>query len=258
MQGFNNELSIYSVEDQNCFMKKITTLSIFFFLCIVHSWSQKEDPIIHRVFTFAGEEVVGSDLTYESPILQPSFFKLDERRFETKDVYQFQNNNGFFTNLSKIHGEKTERYALRTQQGKIDIYEEIDMVIYGGPSLALQFPEDDVNSSNPELASGNYVQYYAKNGQPISKATYKNLKADLSDNTTSDNLMRKFNRMRWLQYGMIAGGAALIAGGMGALDPEEMKMTPMIALGIVLGGGSYLLENPKENAIWNAVQAYNQ
>jgi hypothetical protein len=57
---------------------------------------------------------------------------------------------------------------------------------------------------------------------------------------------------------MIAGGAALIAGGMGALDPEEMKMTPMIALGIVLGGGSYLLENPKENAIWNAVQAYNQ
>jgi hypothetical protein len=239
-------------------MKKITTLSIFFFLCIVHSWSQKEDPIIHRVFTFGGEEVVGSDLTYESPILQASFFKLDERRFETKDVYQFQNNNGFFTNLSKIHGEKTERYALRTHQGKIDIYEEIDMSIYGGPSLALQFPEEDVKSSHPELASGKYVQYYVKNGQPIKKATYKNLKVDLSDNTTSANLMSKFNRMRWLQYGMIVGGAALIGGGLGTQDPEKMKMTPMIAFGIVLGGGSYLLENPKENAIWNAVQAYNQ
>jgi hypothetical protein len=239
-------------------MKKITTLSIFFLFCIAQIWSQKEDPIIHRVITNDGIENVGSNLSYESPILQPSFFKLDEKRFETKDIYQFQNNNGFFTNLSKIHGEKTERYALRTQEGKIDIYEEIDMDYYGGPSLAVEFPDEDVKSSHPELASGEYVQYYVKGDQTIKKATYKNLKIDVSDNTTSASLMKKFNRMRWLQYGMIIGGASLIGAGMGTQDPEEMKMTPVIAFGIVLGGGSYFLENPKENAIWNAVQAYNK
>jgi hypothetical protein len=239
-------------------MKKITTLSIFFLSIVITGFSQKEDPIIHRVFTYGGDEVVGSDLTYESPILQPSFFKLDDRRFETRDVYQFQNNNGFFTNLSKIHGEKTERYALRTHMGKVDIYEEIEMEIYGGPSLALEFPDEDVKSSHPELASGKYVQYYIKGTEPIKKATYKNLKLDISDNPTSASLLSKFNRMRWLQYGMILGGAALIGGGLGTQDPEQMKMTPVVAFGIVLGGGSYLLENPKENAIWNAVQAYNQ
>ncbi|MDZ4751103.1 MAG: hypothetical protein SGI87_05770 [Flavobacteriales bacterium] len=238
-------------------MKTRFTLVLFSF-CLCHALlSQKQDPVIHRVITFGGEEHVGSDLRYESPILQASFFQLDDKRFETKDVYQFQNNNGFFANLAKVHGEKTERYALRTHTGKIDIYEEINMNFYGGQDILIDFPDEAVRSNHPDLANGNYAQYYVKGDLAIKKSTYKNLKADLSDHTESAGLMKRFNRMRWLQYGMLVSGAALIGAGLGTQDPEEMKMTPMVAFGIVIGGGSYLLENPKEKTIWAAIKSYN-
>jgi hypothetical protein len=237
-------------------MKKYLTLILIICATSLFVQAQKESPDL--LVTNSGDLFEGSQLEYHTPILQPSFFKLDEKRFETTEVYQFQNRHGFFTSLAPVHGERRERYAFRTRTGKIDCYEEVELELYGGEDLGVDFPEKYVDSMDPMLAKGNYVQYYIKGDQKIKKTTYRNLVHDVADNPVSSGHMKRFRNMRWLQYGLIAGGAALISGGLATQNPEYMKMTPTVAFGIVLGGGSYLLERPKENAIWAAIETYNQ
>jgi len=37
-----------------------------------------------------------------------------------------------------------------------------------------------------------------------------------------------------------------------------VQFNPVMAFGFVVGGGSYLLETPKRDALWLAADAYNQ
>ena len=92
---------------------------------------------------YSGEKVVGTNLTYEMPILKQALFQLDERPFETASVQFFQNKHGYFANLNKVHGDKAERYALRIKQGRVNIYEEVSMDVYGKEELNVSGGSED-------------------------------------------------------------------------------------------------------------------
>ncbi|MFN9392191.1 MAG: hypothetical protein ACK505_07145 [Flavobacteriales bacterium] len=234
-------------------------LFLFFWLTMLAGLSSKAQ-LPHELRTYGGDVFTGKRLIYVSPILKPSQFELDERAFESAEVAFFRNNHGYFANLSRIYSDRAERYAIRIREGKINLFEEIEMEAYGQD--ALDIPE---TGDNEMLASGETFQYFSLQDGPVQKASYANLRKALEGNEESAREIRIYRNYRWLQIGLIAGGAGIIAWELVRQDNEvnsspdaAVRFTPMIALGIVMGGSSYFLQGAKENAKWLAVDAYNK
>jgi len=224
------------------------------------SYSQITNPP-HLVVLHNGETYSGVRLVYISPILRTSEFELDGRKFETNEIAFFRNNLGYFTNLNRIYSDRAERYAMRIKEGRISLYEEIDIEVYGGDELQGIAP----GSTNEMLATGEQFQYFTKLNGPVQKATYRNLRLALADHAESKREMRIYRNYHILQVGMVAAGSGLIAYEIMRQNDSaqhssdgKVRLTPMIALGVVIGGSSIFLERAKSNTKWIAVDKYNR
>ncbi|MBL0315082.1 MAG: hypothetical protein IPP69_04605 [Flavobacteriales bacterium] len=209
----------------------------------------------NKVVLYSGDVITGEHLLYESPIMKQPLFTMSNEEYASTDVQFFQNNHGFFANLNRIHGQNTERYALRIKVGKLNLFEEIDLSVYGGEELKT---EGTNNNQDPMLATGEMYQYYSKGTDAVREAKYSNLKYDLSDNAASMAHLKRYRNYRSLQWGLIGVGAGLIAANVIAHSNTAVKFNPVMALGFVIGGGSYLLEKPKEDELWLAADEYNK
>lgn len=218
------------------------------------SYGQLTNPQ-QKVFLYNGEILTGEHLIYESSLLKPAVFTLDDGQFETSSVEYFQNNHGYFANLGRLHNNRQERYAMRIQKGKINLFEEIEIEVYGGAELLA-----NANAAENEvmLASGESYNYYSKGDGTVKKATYGNLMFDMSDNPESVKHLKAYRKYRLLQWGLIGAGAGLIAANVVAQSATGIKFNPVMAIGLVVGGGSYFLQTPKEDSIWLAADEYNK
>lgn len=217
-------------------------------------------PVQHEVVLYNGERFSGVKLSYASPILQPSSFQLDDKSFEASEVAFFRNYHGYFANLNKIYNDRAERYALRIKEGKINLFEEVEFEAYAEENLAVTEGGD-----NEMLATNESFQFFSKGDGEVKKANYKNLRLALADNPESNKEMSVFRNFRYAQIGLVAAGVGILTYEMvrqndavNASSDESIRFTPMVALGIIVGGSSYLLERPKQNAKWFAVDSYNK
>lgn len=206
-------------------------------------------PKKHLVRLYNDEVKEGTRLTYEYPIMQPSYFSLDGKHFDSENVAYFRNNHGYFANLSPFYGERSERYAMRIKNtGKIQLFEEIDISAYAA---------DTLETSNPRrLATGEVWQFYAKNEGELKKGNYRNLKIDLADNPTSLSYLKSYKRMSILQYSLATAGASLVAYQFYSMRNEPAQITTGLILGLVMTGSSLLFDGPKNDMLWMAVDSY--
>ncbi len=231
-------------------MRLIFTLLLAVFFGSVYG--QKTEQV-NSIKLHTGEFFEGEKALYINPILKDPSWELDSKKFETSIVAFIQNNHGYLANLNKIHGDKSERYALRIKKGKINLYEEIDIEFYGAETLDVEGDE------KPEtLASGEIFQYYAMGDEAVKKATYRSLKQDLKDNEASVKQLNAFRNFKIIQATLIALGAGIIAYDIINQSDDAVRFSPMMAAGIVVGGSSYFLQSKKEDALWLAADAYNQ
>jgi hypothetical protein len=207
----------------------------------------------HLVIQFDGIKKEGARLTYEHPIMKDPYFDFDGLQIATSQVAFFRNNHGFFANLRNVTRSK-ESYALRIKEGRISQFEIIDINIYGADQLRI--PQDMVQNS-PLLASGEFFQYYTKNDGPITKAKFRNLRVDLGDRPETREYLNDYRTYRWLQRAVIALGVGITAGSL-AVKPEDVRFTPITALGILTGASAFFFEFPKDDALRNAIDAYNK
>jgi hypothetical protein len=232
-------------------MRFILTL-ILAAICSI-GYSQKTNPE-NSVKLYSGESFEGEKVLYINPILKQPSWEVDGQKFETNMVAFIQNNNGYIANLNKIHGDKSERYALRIKKGKINLFEEIDIEYYGGETL-----EGADGEEKPEtLASGEIFQYYSMGEGDLKKATFKSLKNDLKDNEESVKHLKAFRNFKIIQATLIAIGAGIIAYDIINQSDDAVRFSPLMAAGIVVGGSSYFLQSKKDDALWLAADAYNK
>jgi|694.fasta_scaffold06193_1 hypothetical protein len=225
-----------------------------FCLCSMLVNAQFTKPV-NKIQLYSGDVITGENVIYNSPMIKQAVFMVDNDSYESSAVEYFQNNHGYFANLGRIHGFEKERYALRIKTGRINLFEEIEIDVYGGDDLKTEAPG---NAQDPMLASGAEYQYYNKGDGKVMEANYRNLKVDLADNAKSVQLLKNFRNYRLLQCTMIGIGSGLIAASVISQTGGPIKFTPFMALGFVVGGGSYLLEGPKSDALWLAGDAYNR
>lgn len=228
----------------------VLSLSMFCFISVNAQLTHPEQKII----LYNGEEIIGKKLLYETPLFKPSEFVLDGVSYESSAVEFFQNNHGYFANLGRQHNNRQERYAMRIQKGKLNLFEEIEISVYGGELLQT---EENSNGKDPMLASGEVFHYYKKDGETIKKATCKNLKVDLSDNENSMKHLKAYKKYQVLQWGLIGVGTGFIAANIIAQSSTGIKFNPVMAIGLVVGGSSYFLQAPKSDSIWLAADEYN-
>jgi hypothetical protein len=246
-------------EEDNCVQSlriHLVMKQIFTFLFIAVSalsWAQRTETTPFVVL-HTGEKLSGSALQYEMPILKSSTFQLDDKQLEASEVAFFQNFNGFFANLNKIHGEKSERFAMRIKSGKVNLFEEIPIEIYGKGSLDSSVDELEKDM----LATGRTFQYYSVAQREVRKATYGNMKVDLADNPAAMKEVKTIRRFQLLQGALVSAGASFIAYSIVQQSGGAVRFNPMMALGIIVSGSSLFMENSKENARWLAVDAYNR
>jgi hypothetical protein len=230
----------------------IRCLSLLLCCCTLNASAQLPVVTEHYIVAPTGEKKVGKRLIYEAPILRTPAFDLDGLVIETPAVAFFQNNHGYFANLARIHGQKTERYAIRIRAGKLNLFEEIDMLYYGGD--ALQVSEGD----NELLAKGEEFQYFNAGSGPVLKANYVNLRDHVADNAVALKEVRMIRKLSYLQVALISLGAGTIGYEILRQKDSAVQFTPGMAAGIVVGGSSYFLSGAKENARWLTADAYNR
>lgn len=229
----------------------ILLLGIF---CGTQAVAQLTKPT-HRLILFNGEVITGNQLVYNCPILKPAEFVLDGIAYETSTVEFFQNNHGYFANLSRQNSKSKERYAMRIQKGNINLYEEIEIEVYGGEELLV---EGNSAGKDPLLASGEYFNYYSKGDESIKKATYRNLKVDLSDNPQSMQHLKQYKKYQVFQWGLLGAATGIIVANVAAQSGTGLKFNPIMALGLVIGGSSYFFEAGKSDSLWLAADEYNK
>lgn len=225
-------------------------------ICLVSATANAQlTKPVSRIQLYSGDVIKGEHVIYESLALKSAYFTVDNEQYETSTIEYIQNNHGFMANLGRIHGFEKERYALRIRTGKMNLFEEIDIDVYGGEELKT---ESKNNPQDPMLASGEMYQYYSKGEGHVMEASYTNLKIDLADNEKSMKHLKSFRNFRALQWGLLGVGSGLIAASVIKQSGGPVKFNPVMALGIVIGGGSYFMENAKEDALWLAADEYNK
>ena len=203
----------------------------------------------HYVKLQNGEMHEGTRLMYEYPILQPAYFDLDGKRYLTEKVSFFRNNHGTFGNLANFYGERTERYAMRiSNNGKIQLFEEIDITAYGGDTLLTDNPK--------HLATGDVWQFYTKEEGELKRGNYKNLKVDLVESSASMHYVQTYRKLSTFQVSLAVAGAAVIAQQLIHNRNSDNIISPGLVLGGVMCGATFFFENPKADALWLAVDNY--
>jgi len=226
----------------------------FFLMCVTFSHAQLTEQKSH-IQLVSGEKMEGDLVVYSPQILEYPVFLVDGEEFETSNIAYIQNRNGYFANLDHLYQNSPERYALRIRKGRMNLFEEIDMDIYGGETL---YTTGDVEIDSELLASGLTFQYYSIANDRVRKATYGNMKMDLAACAGSMDFLRDYRKYQWLQVGLIAGGAGLITQNVISMTGGPVQFNPIMALGLIVGGSSYFLEKAKSDALWLAADEYNK
>ncbi|MBI1268355.1 MAG: hypothetical protein GC193_13090 [Cryomorphaceae bacterium] len=200
-----------------------------------------------------GESIFTEDITYRTEILKETGFKTDVGFFCTNEIAAIKNQNGYFINVSDLKkGE--EHWAFRFQKTPISLFEEVDMNVYGTTLPGFN------KSRKPQkgMASGQRIDFYSNEEGIAKRVNYSNLRLDLSSNAESLGHLKRSRTYQWCQVGLQLSGAGLFTSGFVGLGETAFRFTPAMLLGVLMGGGSFLLVEPIRDARWMAIDVYNK
>ena len=208
----------------------------------------------HYVILQNGDSITGVRLSYDAPIAQNAYFTLDQNRWKTNEIAKFSNNNGTFANLSHIHGNDTERYAIRIKKGRAaNAYEEIPFGVYCDDTLKV-YP--GMKKVNKLLASGKKLDYYSLGNGPVYAANYKNMMRDFSSNSESLYYIEHHRKLKRMQVALLTAGIGIMS--YEFIRQDNFEFTPIFALGTVISLAPLLAQSPKKEDIWIAFDEFNK
>ena len=202
------------------------------------------------VMTFDGKVHEGDVLIFHRLNGNDAMFALDGQSFLAKDVEFMENVHGAFANCGALKGFDEPHFALRTNKGKINTYESIDIDAYGQAELQTNMEEFD-------LATGADFDFYNIGTEPLRDVTYKNLQVDVSNYPPSLRYLKDYNQYRFVQVGLLGLGVGIITTNLLMQAGGKITFNPILLLGIVVSGSSYFLEQAKSDALWLSVDEYN-
>lgn len=214
--------------------------------------SQLSNPPSLFVILQSGDTVLAQNVAYVHPILKIPQILADNRGFKPAEISKFKTAHGLFAVIPD--GKSDDLYAMRTYSGNLSIYEAVDIDPYAGTTISTS--GETTNAQPDELAKGQVIDFYTKNDGQLQRANYANLRLDTRDNAEAVKELKRFRKLQWLQRGMVSGGVGMLAGGLMS-QTGVIQFNPLMVAGAILGGSSFFLQAPKEDAMWNTFDIYN-
>ncbi|MFM1931642.1 MAG: hypothetical protein RL226_945 [Bacteroidota bacterium] len=223
-------------------------LFLFLTLLNLNAFAQQRFVVLQR-----GDTVNVESALYSDAILREAGFKTDSGFFCSDEILAIKSNHGYFINAGK---PKQESWAFRFERNTISLFERVDMKVYGQHEL----PEDaDGKMFQNGIATGTRIDYYTTPDGLVRQPTYRNLKLDLADSPSAQSHLKRSRTYQFTQIGLRISGAALFTTGfIGLSDTQPFRFTPAMLLGVVMGGGSFMISEPIRDARWMAIDAYNK
>lgn len=242
-------------------------LFLILFLCVQFiSFAQPADKLtpnsdslrnINYLYLYTGNIVTGKYVSYEDRVFKKNHFLVDDKRFELGEVKFYQNERGFFGNVSGLGFQSG--YAERTQSGDINLFEL---------EVRTTTPMMGANGMmTGGMMNTSIIDYYNKGFGSLKRANYENLKTDLTDKPEAKLYLDKYNKIRMTQNGFYVAGGALLAGALVAFynesqsNPQNFNPSNALVFG-VLGGGTlltaYVIGLNKKDKLQEAIAAYNR
>ncbi len=213
--------------------------------------AQMSNPPSLFVVLQSGDTIMAQNVAYVHPILKQPKILADQQNFQVAEISKFKTKHGLF---AKIPNAKDENlYAMRTYLGSLSIYEAVNIDPYSGNEISTK---ETTTAQPSELAKGQVIDFYTKNDGSLQRASYANLRLDVRDNAAAAQELKRFRKFQWLQRGMVSGGLGMLAGGF-ISQTGVIQFNPLMVAGAILGGSSFFLQAPKEDALWNTFDIYN-
>ena len=160
--------------------------------------------------------------------------RADSRKVPIGNVKFFNNKDGFFANSRKLNLFGGSEFSERIIEGKINLYREIDF----DPAV-FESGRWRRTSAEPSITQS---LYYNKGFEDLKRVNYRNLRADMTDNPVSMDLLagyRKSITTSKIMY--VTAGAAIIAGMATFLakGDADIHSNPNFTSSFVLLGGGF-------------------
>ncbi|MEQ8469846.1 MAG: hypothetical protein RIC35_01595 [Marinoscillum sp.] len=194
--------------------------------------------------------------------------------------YAYLNSNGGFSQpYVRIDNKKGEKITI-DRVTHVEGFDQYSKYKYFQP-IKLQgrniwgertYNSDRINIFYTNIISGTWTAsykskyfQYEKDGQPLKKLTYANLKIDLADNPESIESLKKGNALKITQILLYGLGATLIGVGIAndfsndeLSDPNDtsIKIPPAVIAGAITLYIPWFINGPKQNHFVNALKAY--
>jgi len=226
------------------------------------------------LYLYSDSVVFAKKVTLRTDFFDSWQLRADSKRVPTAQVKFFNNKDGFFANTRKLTFGRESEFTERIIEGRINLFQEwtYDPLSYDRRSIYRARRAQQID----------FRMYYNKGYDDLKNVSYTNLKADMSDNKESMNLLSSYRKSINASRAMyIAGGASLVAGivsllvatssngdmsgrdHFGSQGPglKDVNFTPGFVLfgigaGFVLGG--FAVQSSSSRHLENAVDAYNR
>ncbi len=208
------------------------------------------------VYLYTQNIVKAESILYENKVFKKDYFLVDGERYELGQIKFYQNEDGFF---GKVNDGYQSGYAEKTQGGEINLFE-----------LSVQTSSAPMMDANGMMTGGyggtKIIDYYNKGFGNLKRATYYNLKMDLSDKPEAQLYLDKYNKSRMVQNGLYVTCGALLVGSLvtffnqAEANPKDFNpsSTFLVAgLGAASGLAAYIIGMEKKEKLKEAVNAYN-
>ncbi|MGB0862447.1 MAG: hypothetical protein ACPG19_06205 [Saprospiraceae bacterium] len=244
--------------------------TILFILAFSHSSFAQIDSIYPElkntffVYLIGGKIIEGEQVTFRDPLLKRPYINVDDLEIRAKEVQFYQDEFGFHANVSSLLGPfnlKTS-FAPRIKAGKINLYELIR--INHNPSSY----DGTTGAWIPGSRTESTYHFYNKGFGNLKKATYSNLKTDLSNNPLALAELNKYKQKLLVTGGLYTGAGLLaIFSVISFINANNMPIpskgisNTTVGLGIgtaVLSLAGYFTNKSKHKHLRNSITVYNQ
>ena len=201
-----------------------------------------------------GQTIFGK-VEYKSPFLGTPYILMDDsKEYSFDDILLYQNEEGYFRRV-----DSTDNYfAERIVEGKIDLYKKT--FDFYSPGYVMSTPGPGGMSISTFGGGYSYsieFDYFSKNNGDLLEASYGNLLEALADNNESISHLKTYNTLRYVTYGLIGSGVALLIAGLATSTKEKPNFGLMIVGGVV-GLSSWIPHLIGKDEYNQAIEVYNR
>lgn len=246
-------------------------LTILIFFCVSSiAFSQLDTSSLYKfrelkgsyfAYLYGDRVIKGKQIYSRDPLFKSLYVQVDETKYKGDMVKFYQNEQGFFANISAFSYRST--FIPCVEMGKINLF-EYERTNHNPGNF-----NQTTGMYNGGMSTRSYKYYYNAGFGHLKEANYANLSMDLQDSPAAMLHLESYRKQKRMANGLTIGGLALVAAGSISII-SKFANTPRggdvpglgIEFGLIGAGGiaswvAYFMGLDNRDKLIQAARTYN-